>query len=555
MATTNRIASDTLAVGEMSAAVTLSFSSERLVLDFTAAQVGTDDSLVRLVVRDSLGRVILTDSLFGSDTQRSSLESAQSAVAGSLTASIECLKGSATVQLDEITGTAAFGTGASGALVQTADLATGVLAASVAGRALMTTGYFTEAKALDAVAAGALVASLMKDDTFVAASFVAGAGGKFAPDCLDATAVANVVATGALTTANLMDAIPANALTGAACAQVFLNGAIPGAKLAAGPFSLDTPIADPGAGGAIAVVTSGTCEITTAGVEAYTLAAPTISGQVIKLEHVAGAFACTVTCDALDPQATLVLNFTAGLGQWIVLVGYNNGAALRWRVLAQGGTATNSVPVYVPLGLVNPAPAGNVTALGPKDTWTIVTGAGETRTLNNPLFDGQTVKVITDGANATTVTVTNGFTNAGALNIYLPAVANAYVVLVGRAVGGAFRWRVLEDPAGITQNVGVIAAAGAIPIVYDDGVCQLNIAAPADDRTLPDASYVGQRLTIVHSAGANAGTVTAASDINPLVGGQNVINFTAALAEMVVLQATSSLDWRLVTNPNALVLS
>ncbi len=69
--------------------------------------------------------------------------------------------------------------GVSAGSISTADLADGILSADAAGRAKMADDYFTNAQ------------------------FVAGAGGKFAPSCLDATACANVFANNALTAAKL----------------------------------------------------------------------------------------------------------------------------------------------------------------------------------------------------------------------------------------------------------------------------------------------------------------------------------------------------------------
>jgi hypothetical protein len=576
MASTNRIAAQTLTVGQQTTSVTLALQNQRLVLDLVAVEL-VAPSQVRLVVLDARGLRLIADVLTGSDTQRYDIASSEMDIAGSVTFWVECLRGEASIVVNDITGTEAVVPGASGAQIQTTDLAPGILAASATGRALMATGFIDNANV-----------AKIADDTFAAAQFVAGAGGKFAPDCLDATAIANVVATGALSTANLMDAIPADALTaaalaqvvntgalttanlmdfipadaitGAAAAQIFLNGSIPGAKLAAGPFSLDTVLANPAATASQAAVTSGQWPLTAgAGAEWRGLPIPTIAGQVMLITHVAGAWATIVrSAQALDAEGTVDLNFAADLGQWVLVVGTFNGAALRWKVVAQGGGVANSTPVYVPLGIAYAADAAtiNPTCDGYRADINFV-GAAEHRHLGAPLWEGQKCTVShTAGANAGTLIVDNGFNSSGALDIVFPATFVENVTFVAVNLSGVgLRWRIAQDAYRLSRQMVDPGAGLAIPVTYDDGIVNLTIAAPADDRTLANASYEGQRLTIVHSAGANAGTVTAASDINPLVGGQNVINFTAGLAEMVVLQATSSLAWRIVTNPNALVLS
>mgnify|MGYP001596290046 CR=1 FL=1 len=104
--------------------------------------------------------------------------------------------------------------------ISTNQLANGVLAASTAGRLKMAANFFDAATltakiANDAItaavfeakfAAGAISATVdghaaMADDYFTTAEFIAGAGGKFAPACLDNTAIANVVADNAFTAA------------------------------------------------------------------------------------------------------------------------------------------------------------------------------------------------------------------------------------------------------------------------------------------------------------------------------------------------------------------
>jgi len=72
-------------------------------------------------------------------------------------------------------------------------------AASFVANDAITAGFWEAKAAAGAISATADGRASLADDFFTAAEFVAGAGGKFAPDCMDATALANVVANDAIT--------------------------------------------------------------------------------------------------------------------------------------------------------------------------------------------------------------------------------------------------------------------------------------------------------------------------------------------------------------------
>jgi len=99
-------------------------------------------------------------------------------------------------------------------------------------------------------------------------------------------------------------------------------------------------ITDPGASGAIPVTHSGACNMTSAGAETRTIAAPTFDGQrvVLNMDVDGGDITLTVasaanqagnntlTFGAIDDCCELVARRTAGVLKWCI--GFNDGVAL-----------------------------------------------------------------------------------------------------------------------------------------------------------------------------------------------------------------------------------
>lgn len=106
-------------------------------------------------------------------------------------------------------------------------------------------------------------------------------------------------------------------------------------KQAAGATTND--IADPGAGGAIPVTTSGVCNVTTAAAEGRTVADPTFSGQWLTISHDVDAGDLTVTfASDFDSSTNNVwTSDTAGKsGHWQARRIAN---ALKWMLVANNG--------------------------------------------------------------------------------------------------------------------------------------------------------------------------------------------------------------------------
>lgn len=102
-------------------------------------------------------------------------------------------------------------------------------------------------------------------------------------------------------------------------------------------------IADPGDGGAIPVTRSGTCAITTTGVDdTRTLAIPTFAGQVLDISLTVDAGDAVITVAAAVNQTGNTTLTGADAGDHIRLVGVTVGGALVWRVAANDGWALST---------------------------------------------------------------------------------------------------------------------------------------------------------------------------------------------------------------------
>lgn len=102
-------------------------------------------------------------------------------------------------------------------------------------------------------------------------------------------------------------------------------------------------IADPGDGGAIPVTKSGTCAITTTGVDdTRTLAIPTFAGQVLDISLDVDAGDAVITVAAAVNQTGNTVLTGADAGDHIRLVGVQVAGALVWRVAANDGWALST---------------------------------------------------------------------------------------------------------------------------------------------------------------------------------------------------------------------
>lgn len=103
--------------------------------------------------------------------------------------------------------------------------------------------------------------------------------------------------------------------------------------------STSTSIADPLDAGAIPVANSGSCNLTSLGVETRTMAIPTFEGQLIALtfDVTAGNITLTVAA-AFDQGAHTTVTFN-GAGDFVLFMGVQVAGVLVWRLVVNDGCA------------------------------------------------------------------------------------------------------------------------------------------------------------------------------------------------------------------------
>ena len=103
-------------------------------------------------------------------------------------------------------------------------------------------------------------------------------------------------------------------------------------------------IADPGDGGAIPVTQSGSCGLTTTGVDdTRTLAAPTFVGQELNIYLDVDAGDAVITASAGVNQTGNNTLTGADAGDQLLLVAVEIGTALVWRIVSNDGWALSTV--------------------------------------------------------------------------------------------------------------------------------------------------------------------------------------------------------------------
>jgi len=114
-------------------------------------------------------------------------------------------------------------------------------------------------------------------------------------------------------------------------------------RMPAALADLSDEIADPGDAGAIPVVSSGRCNIVTAGAETRTLAIPTFEGQTLLLNMKTDAGNAVITAaSAINATGNNTITF-ADTSDTLLLVGINNNGTLAWRVVSSDGAALSTV--------------------------------------------------------------------------------------------------------------------------------------------------------------------------------------------------------------------
>lgn len=545
-----RITQQNLLVGADVSSTAFTPAGESLALTLTVTEL-VADSVVRMVVIND--RTMVQASVIVNGTGAKKIVVGK--LDGEVTVRVEQLQGSGQVLVADPTGGAVEEADLADNSVTNAKMATDsvdtdeIVALAVDTAELAALAVTTAKLALLAVDTGQIAAgaldltapglALIVDDYFDTPAFAAGAGGKFAADCLEPASVLNI--------------FEADSCDGAACANMFLNGAIPVAKVAGAPFSLESVIADPGVGAAFVVTASGTAAFNiVGGADDRDLPIPAAAGLAMLLVHNAGANAGTVTsAQALDVQGTTVLNFVAELGQWVLLVAVTNGAALRWKVLDQGGLATTThTPAYVANPHANVATGNAISVAADVSRMAITTaGGGENRTLADPAFEGQRITLESVAANAAnTVTCASPFDALGATVLAFKGGVNEQITFEARMVVAALEWRVAVDEDNVAAWLVDVGTGVAIPVTRMHTEMSITTAA-GETNTLADPLRAGQTMLLsldVRVGGDRA--ITAASDIDS--AGNNVIT-TSAAGDAIFLKAilvAGAPEWRLVNN-------
>ncbi len=210
--------------------------------------------------------------------------------------------------------------------------------------------------------------------------------------------------------------------------------------------SLSAAIADPGDGGAIPVATSGNVQIVTAGAETRTLAIPTFVGQILLLQmKTDGGDAVITVASAIDEAGHLTITLD-DVGDYVLLVGVQAGAAKAWRVAASMG---------VDWTIADPGNAGAIPVLS-SGQCPLTSGAqAETRTLANPTHADQVLTIVhsVDGGGNITITAAAAI-NAAGNNTIVMGDAGDTLVLRAIQVGADLRWRVIISDGCALSTVG-----------------------------------------------------------------------------------------------------
>jgi hypothetical protein len=246
-----------------------------------------------------------------------------------LSADTEGRAAMATGYFNEAKATDAF---AAGAIVGTL-LKAGAISATTAGRALMATGYFDETTATDKFAAGAITTALLK-----AGVISADEAGRalFATGVLDADTIASAVAAKAIDTGSIADgAIEALQLNEDAVETAKIKNAnVTAAKLEA----LLHGAARARAGAGAVAITAPTALFTgSGGADALAVADSTLTGQRLRVVDIGGTGSGVFTNASGSTLTAGITTITlAALFDWVELEW--DGAA--WNPIGFGGTTT-----------------------------------------------------------------------------------------------------------------------------------------------------------------------------------------------------------------------
>lgn len=208
-------------------------------------------------------------------------------------------------------------------------------------------------------------------------------------------------------------------------------------------------VADPGNAGAISPGRTGICNLTSAGTETRTLAAPLRSGLLLGINMLTYVGNVTLTvASAYDAAGNTTITFSAA-GQVAWLISRKYGTTHRWSLFS-GGPNDDSVLN----GLV--ATAAEINRVAKPSTRVIAAGAA-TLTVTQALHDGKTI--LLDQATGVAVTLP-AMTGSGSRYRFVCSVATSGGSQVITATGAhLFGGIVLNTDTTVTSLFTAVAAA------------------------------------------------------------------------------------------------
>lgn len=264
--------------------------------------------------------------------------------------------------------------------------------------------------------------ALMADDFFTTAEFVSGAGGKFAPGCLDTTALSNVIADDAITTAHTASGAGGKFAAGcfdeAGVTNAIANAAIPTAKLKRDTAGNNLLTADATGRGLMA--------------DDFFTTAEFVSGAGGKFA--AGCLdetACTNVFASGALPGDKIKDATVTVGKIEV------GLALD-KTIADPGDSAKAIAVTYNNGVC-----------------TMTAGAGaETRTVADPWWSGQTLTLTlgTAGGGTITVAFASAVNQAGNNRVAFTQAADT-AIFRSVNIGGSYFWRIIYDNLTVLSTV------------------------------------------------------------------------------------------------------
>ncbi len=183
----------------------------------------------------------------------------------------------------------------------------------------------------------------------------------------------------------------------------------------------------------------------------------------------------------------------------------------------------------------------------------LVTTGADTRTLADASFPGQviTLSLMTDGGDCV-ITAASPVDQLGNTILTLGDAGDS-VSLVAVQDGADIEWRILAAHGVNQVNRGAAANvitdpgdAGAIPVTRS-GYCPL-VTSGAEARSLADASFAGQILTLSLKTDGGDALITAASPINAAGNNECTMADVGDVLVLIAVEDGADVEWRVLSS-------